>query len=108
MQSFGTLFALALVAAATASAMSVEARGPEPVLVRRITDPGNPGNLINCPPHGGADRCSLEKPCSRIRINYGSPKGGHYIWYNYDINNIPSGIEVEEEDSCTDYKEEEL
>ncbi|KAJ4474288.1 hypothetical protein J3R30DRAFT_3295341 [Lentinula aciculospora] len=72
-------------------------------LERRITDPGNPANLDNCPPNGGADACNLEQPCSRIRLNYGSPEGGHYIWYNYDITDIPPGIQVGTEISCTDY-----
>ncbi|KAK7435621.1 hypothetical protein VKT23_019575 [Stygiomarasmius scandens] len=72
-------------------------------LERRIHDPGNPANLINCPPGGGADACNLEQPCSRIRINYGSPQGGHYIWYNSDINNVPVGVTVGTEASCTDF-----
>ena len=41
--------------------------------------------------------------CSRIRINYGSPQQGHYIWYNYDINDVPAGAKIGVEDSCTDY-----
>ncbi|KAJ3752853.1 hypothetical protein EV360DRAFT_54478 [Lentinula raphanica] len=96
MQFFSTIATLA-VFVATASAASTSN------LQRRITDPGNPANLINCPPNGGADACNLEKPCSRIRVNYGSPQGGHYIWYNYDINDIPTGVEIGTEDSCTDY-----
>ncbi|KAJ8090009.1 hypothetical protein PM082_018588 [Marasmius tenuissimus] len=113
MQFKATLVAFAVgVAAVAASTVNLE---------RRITDPGNPANLINCPPGGGADACNLEVPCNRIRINYGSPQGGHYIWYhthlvrsrneftyrspryNYDINNIPTGVEVGTEQSCTDY-----
>ncbi|KAK7435620.1 hypothetical protein VKT23_019574 [Stygiomarasmius scandens] len=72
-------------------------------LERRISDPGNPANLINCPPGGGADACNLEQPCSRIRINYGSTQQGHFIWYNNDISNIPVGITVGTEASCTDF-----
>jgi len=35
-------------------------------LQRRIADPGNPANLLNCPPGGGADACNLEQPVSII------------------------------------------
>ncbi|KAJ3820678.1 hypothetical protein EV361DRAFT_801625 [Lentinula raphanica] len=91
--SFVSLAAF-FVAASAASTSNLE---------RRITDPGNPANLDNCPPNGGADACNLEQPCSRIRLNYGSTQGGHYIWYNYDITDIPPGIQVGTEISCTDY-----
>ncbi|KAF9255187.1 hypothetical protein L218DRAFT_879606 [Marasmius fiardii PR-910] len=90
---FATL-AVCITAACAAATNNLESRS--------IADPLNPANLINCPPHGGADRCTLEQPCGRIRVNYGSPQGGHYIWYNYDINNIPKGITVVVEASCTD------
>ncbi|KAK1216855.1 hypothetical protein PQX77_020501 [Marasmius sp. AFHP31] len=96
MQFKATLLALTVGVTAASAASTVN-------LERRITDPGNPANLINCPPGGGADACNLEKPCNRIRVNYGSPQGGHYIWYNSDINNIPTGVEVGTEQSCTDY-----
>ena len=55
---FSTVFttlATFVVAASAASTSNLE---------RRITDPGNPANLINCPPNGGADACNLEKPVS--------------------------------------------
>ncbi|KAF9261609.1 hypothetical protein L218DRAFT_869861 [Marasmius fiardii PR-910] len=67
-----------------------------------IADPPNPANFIDCPPHGGADACNLEQSCNCIRINYGNPQGGHYIWYNSDIGNVPKGITVGTEASCTD------
>ncbi|KAJ3820676.1 hypothetical protein EV361DRAFT_270625 [Lentinula raphanica] len=86
-----------------ALAITVATVSADSTLERRIADPNNPGELINCPPHGGADDCHLEQPCSRIRLNYSKPEGGHYIWYNYDINNIPNGIEIEVEDSCTNF-----
>ena len=53
---FSTTFAILatfVVAASAASTSNLE---------RRITDPGDPANLINCPPHGGADVCTFEKP----------------------------------------------
>ncbi|KAL0563885.1 hypothetical protein V5O48_018176 [Marasmius crinis-equi] len=91
-----TVVALATLVTAVSAASTIN-------LERRITDPGNPANLINCPPGGGADACNLEVPCSRIRVNYGSTQGGHFIWYNYDITDIPVGIEVGTEQSCTDF-----
>ncbi|THU89130.1 hypothetical protein K435DRAFT_574085, partial [Dendrothele bispora CBS 962.96] len=72
-------------------------------LERRIADPGNPANLLNCPPGGGADASNLEQPCNRIRINYGSQQGGHFIWYTTAIDNIPAGLDVGVEASCTDF-----
>ncbi|KAL0563056.1 hypothetical protein V5O48_019022 [Marasmius crinis-equi] len=96
MQFTATTVALAALVATASAASTVN-------LERRITDPGNPANLINCPPGGGADACNLEVPCNRIRINYGSTQGGHFIWYNSDINNIPTGVEVGTEQSCTDF-----
>lgn len=95
MKYFFSLVSLVALAA-SASAATVE-------LDRRISDPGNPADLINCPPKGGADLCTLEVPvrplaasqpedfllsslltpaqqCNRIRINYGSQQQGHYIW----------------------------
>lgn len=158
MQYFRTLFtfALAAVATVTVSAAAIEERAAARTLERRITDPGNPGNLINCPPNGGADACNLEipvSPSSVILLATGpdelsivldhsaaasvsttavpradTTSGGHIFCrfcyrrrilgrrviftecaslglhrYNYDINDIPTGIEVGEEDSCTDY-----
>ncbi|KAK1219502.1 hypothetical protein PQX77_014998 [Marasmius sp. AFHP31] len=95
MQFKAALIALAACVAAVQAAST-------PNLGRRVE---NPANLINCPPAGNADACNLEKGCDkpRIRINYGSPQGGHYIWYNYDTNNIPKGVEVGTEAGCTDY-----
>uniref|UniRef100_D8PMA7 Uncharacterized protein n=1 Tax=Schizophyllum commune (strain H4-8 / FGSC 9210) TaxID=578458 RepID=D8PMA7_SCHCM len=58
---------------------------------RDVTDPTNPQNLINCPPGGGADGCHLETTCDRIRINYGYSFNGHYIWYNYNTDDVPDG-----------------
>ena len=71
-----------------------------------IRNPDNPQDPINCPPSGGADKCSKETSVSgfcgsfrdfngapgyanssffqcnnRIRINYGQTEKGHYIWY---------------------------
>ncbi|KIK50151.1 hypothetical protein GYMLUDRAFT_253223 [Collybiopsis luxurians FD-317 M1] len=92
---FSTTFAILatfVVAASAASTSNLE---------RRITDPGDPANLINCPPHGGADVCTFEKPCSRIRLNYGSQQQGHYIWYQYNVDNIPAGIQLEFQDACS-------
>ncbi|KAL1676350.1 hypothetical protein EV122DRAFT_292008 [Schizophyllum commune] len=61
---------------------------------RDVTDPTNPQNLINCPPGGGADGCHLETKCDRIRINYGYSFNGHYIWYNYNTDDVPDGKHV--------------
>ncbi|KAI5829297.1 hypothetical protein K523DRAFT_242553 [Schizophyllum commune Tattone D] len=64
-------------------------------LAAAIRNPNNPADPINCPPSGGADKCSKETKCdNRIRFNYGSRQQGHYIWYlyNYDPNNLPQGI----------------
>ncbi|KAK1220296.1 hypothetical protein PQX77_016943 [Marasmius sp. AFHP31] len=91
-------------------------------LERRITDPGNPANLINCPPGGGADACNLEVPVNTASelITEAASKvissgivlrlvGGldmpsyNCLRYNYDINNIPRGIQVGTEQSCTDF-----
>ncbi|KAL0570109.1 hypothetical protein V5O48_011847 [Marasmius crinis-equi] len=95
MQFIVTLVAL-VAAASAASTVNLE---------RRITDPGNPANLINCPPGGGADACNLEKPCNRIRVNYGSTQNGHFIWYSSLLSDIRSyrRIEVGTEESCTDF-----
>ncbi|KAL0061062.1 hypothetical protein AAF712_012125 [Marasmius tenuissimus] len=73
-------------------------------LERRIAVPSEPANLYNCPPDGGADACNLEVPCRRIRINYGSRQQGHYIWFNYNNNNIPRGVRVGTEQSCSNFK----
>ncbi|KAL1696492.1 hypothetical protein GGG16DRAFT_120764 [Schizophyllum commune] len=69
---------------------------------QRQTDPTNPQNLINCPPGGGADACHHETSCDRIRINYGWALNGHYIWYNYNPDDVPDGkhIEVDNEGTC--------
>ncbi|KAI5898904.1 uncharacterized protein SCHCODRAFT_02685035 [Schizophyllum commune H4-8] len=63
---------------------------------RDVTDPTNPQNLINCPPGGGADGCHLETTCDRIRINYGYSFNGHYIWYNYNTDDVPDGKHLHE------------
>ncbi|KAF9255936.1 hypothetical protein L218DRAFT_1007971 [Marasmius fiardii PR-910] len=91
---FATL-AVCITTACAAATNNLESR-------KSIADPLNPANFINCPPHGGADACNLEQPCNRIRINYGSRQGGHFIWYNSDIGNVPKGITVGTEASCTD------
>ena len=39
---------------------------PRQDLERRIIDPGNPANLINCLPAGGTDACNLEQPVSHL------------------------------------------
>ncbi|KAK1222375.1 hypothetical protein PQX77_014770 [Marasmius sp. AFHP31] len=90
---------VALVAGATAAQAASTVN-----LERRIAVPSEPANLYNCPPDGGADACNLEVPCKRIRINYGSRQKGHYIWYNYNINNIPRGVRVGTEQSCSNFK----
>jgi len=98
MQYTNVFFTLAAMVA-VASAMVTPA---EP-LEKRIADPGNPANLVNCEPGGGADDCHLEQPCARIRINYGSRQQDHFIWYNYDINDVPVGAVIGVEDSCSDF-----
>ena len=50
-KTFFTLSTLLAVASAVA-------------LQRRIADPDNPANLVNCEPGGGADDCHLEQPVS--------------------------------------------
>ncbi|KAL1726676.1 hypothetical protein EV714DRAFT_276295 [Schizophyllum commune] len=69
---------------------------------RDVTDPTNPQNLINCPPGGGADGCHLETKCDRIRINYGYSFNGHYIWYNYNTDDVPDGkhVDIDNEGTC--------
>ncbi|KAL1749290.1 hypothetical protein HDZ31DRAFT_59574 [Schizophyllum fasciatum] len=66
-----------------------------------VRDPTNPQNLVNCPYDGGADRCSLETQCNRIRINYGSALMGHYVWYNYHPDEAPDGIFIETDTTAT-------
>ena len=56
MQFTTTFFFLAAVAG-IASAVAVA----EPKIEKRIADPGNPANLVNCEPNGGADDCHLEQ-----------------------------------------------
>jgi hypothetical protein len=68
MQFTTTFMALAAFFAAGAVAASTPVQrdvGSAEGLERRITDVGNPANLINCPPGGGADACHLEQPVSR-------------------------------------------
>ncbi|KAJ8075232.1 hypothetical protein PM082_019564 [Marasmius tenuissimus] len=75
-------------------------------LVRRdppLVYPSHPADFINCPPGGGADKCSLEVPCKRIRINYGSRHDGHLIWYNYALDTVLLGADIGREETCTDF-----
>ena len=65
MQFTTTLMTLAAFFAVGAFAASTPVQRDVGSLERRITDPGNPANLINCPPGGGADACNLEQPVSR-------------------------------------------
>lgn len=62
---FATSILTLALAAVTVSAANINVER-EP-LERRITDPGNPANLDNCPPHGGADACNLEQPVCLFR-----------------------------------------
>jgi hypothetical protein len=64
MQFTTTFMTLAAFFAAGAFAASTPVQRDVGSLERRITDPGNPANLINCPPGGGADACNLEQPVS--------------------------------------------
>ena len=59
MQFTTAFFSLSAVAG-IASAVAVA----EPELEKRIADPGNPANLVNCEPGGGADDCHLEQRVS--------------------------------------------
>ncbi|KAK1219500.1 hypothetical protein PQX77_017790 [Marasmius sp. AFHP31] len=85
---FITLSLVAFAATVTASANA-------------IADPANPASLVNCPPKGGAESCKLEVPCNRVQITYASPQGGHTIWYNNEIDNIPAGVQVDKEEKCS-------
>ncbi|TRM61126.1 hypothetical protein BD626DRAFT_632025 [Schizophyllum amplum] len=76
-----------------AAAATVQQRDP--------VDPTNPQDLINCPPDGGADSCHHETQCGRIRINYGYQVLGHYIWYNYNPDDVPDGKTVEIDNQAT-------
>ncbi|KAL0061651.1 hypothetical protein AAF712_011512 [Marasmius tenuissimus] len=93
-------FTTVFIAIAACATVAFAASTPE---VQRRTPFGSPGSLLNCPPGGTADKCTLEEPCKRIRINYGQQENGHYIWFNYDINNIPNGVQIGVEKSCSDY-----
>ena len=55
MQFTKTFFALATLLAVASAATTLQ---------RRIADPENPANLVNCEPGGGADDCHLEQPVS--------------------------------------------
>ena len=55
MQFTKTFFALATLLAVASAAVTLQ---------RRIADPDNPANLVNCEPGGGADDCHLEQPVS--------------------------------------------
>ncbi|KAJ8091905.1 hypothetical protein PM082_024138 [Marasmius tenuissimus] len=66
-----------IIVALVALATSVTASAIE----RRIANPASPANLVNCPPNGGVESCELEVPCNRCQITYGSPQGGHTIWF---------------------------
>lgn len=58
MQFTNAFFSLAAVLAVVSAAATTAP------LVKRIADPGNPANLVNCEPGGGADDCHLEQPVS--------------------------------------------
>ena len=70
MQFTNALFSFAAMIA-IASAMAT----PEP-LEKRIADPGNPANLVNCEPGGGADDCHLEQPVSSEVLSF-TLQGSH-------------------------------
>ena len=55
MQFTKTFFTLATLLAVASAAVTLQ---------RRIADPENPANLVNCEPGGGADDCHLEQPVS--------------------------------------------
>ena len=58
MQFTNAFFTLAILLAVASAAATTAP------LQRRIADPGNPANLVNCEPGGGADDCHLEQPVS--------------------------------------------
>ena len=60
MQFTKTFFALATLLAVASAATTLQ---------RRIADPGNPANLVNCEPGGGADDCHLEQPVSHSSLS---------------------------------------
>ena len=55
MQFTKTFFTLATLLTVVSAAVTLQ---------RRIADPENPANLVNCEPGGGADDCHLEQPVS--------------------------------------------
>lgn len=55
MQFTNTFFTLSALLAVASAATTLQ---------RRIADPLNPANLVNCEPGGGADDCHLEQPVS--------------------------------------------
>ncbi|KAJ8091497.1 hypothetical protein PM082_024415 [Marasmius tenuissimus] len=123
---FTTLFVTIAACATATSAANIQGRqliphqlkglkvgnilfiSPKPEIASRafpssFSNISEPNDLRNCPGSGIADACNLERPCNRIRVNYGSPVKGHYVWYNYNINDIPDGVNVGTEASCSDY-----
>ncbi|KAJ8091586.1 hypothetical protein PM082_024510 [Marasmius tenuissimus] len=98
---FTTLFVAIAAFATAASAANIQGRQfvPPPELGLK----GEPNDLRNCPGSGVADACNLERPCNRIRINYGTQMKGHYVWYNYNTGDIPKGVNVGTEASCSDF-----
>ena len=56
MQFKSALFTLASVVAIASAAVAT------PEGCRKPADPGNPANLVNCEPNGGADDCHFEHP----------------------------------------------
>ncbi|KAK1227589.1 hypothetical protein PQX77_009407 [Marasmius sp. AFHP31] len=97
---FTTLFVAIAACATAASAANIQGRQiiPPGALLK-----GEPNDLLNCPGSRIADACNLEKPCNRIRVNYGNPVKGHYVWYNYNTKDVPNGVKVGTEASCSDY-----
>lgn len=57
-----TPYLVALAAYLTVASAVAGSDADSSQLQRRITDPGNPANLVNCEPGGGTDSCNLEKP----------------------------------------------
>ena len=132
---FTTVFVTLAAFATAACATSI----PE---VERRTPVGSPGSLLNCPPGGTADKCTLEVPVSSCFFSHLPPhklkrphlflvqpnqdqlrserkRSFHLVIhnamssqsisqmvlpcrYNFDINNIPNGIQVGTEQSCSD------
>lgn len=82
MQFFTTMFVLAAAAVAVSAANVNVEREP---LERRITDPGNPANLINCPPGGGADACNLEQPVGFLLLQFTIQHDADYVFFRCTV-----------------------